>query len=77
MSSFFPVFFFGTTSGILFSGILDVPSIGLRALEAGVRALVPVGVTVVVVEGEPTPHRGTALSKGKYSRRHKCTKPPS
>ena len=47
MSSFFLVFFIGTTSGILFCGILDVPSIGLGTLESGVRALVPVGVTVV------------------------------
>ena len=30
-----------------FCVILDVPSIGLGTLEAGVRALVPVGVTVV------------------------------
>ena len=27
------------------------------------------------VEGEATPHRGTALPKGKCSRRHECTKP--
>ena len=47
MSSFFLVFFFGTTSGILFCGILDVPSSGLGTLEAGVQALVPVGVIVV------------------------------
>ena len=47
MSSFFLVFFIATTSGILFCGILDVPSIGLGTLEAGVRELVPVGVTVV------------------------------
>ena len=47
MLSFFLVFFFGTTSGILFSGILDVPSSGIRALEAEVRALVLMGVTVV------------------------------
>ena len=42
-SSFFLVLFFCTASGILFSGILDVPSSGIRKLEAGVRALVPVG----------------------------------
>ena len=55
MSSFFLVFFFGTTSGILFSDILDVPSSGLRALEAGVLALVPVGVTVVDAHTIPGP----------------------
>ena len=49
MSSFFLVFFIATTFGILFCGILDVPSIGLGTLEAGVRALVPVGVTVVML----------------------------
>ena len=47
MSSFFLVLFIATTSGILFCGILDVTSIGLGTLEAEVRALVPVGVTVV------------------------------
>ena len=47
MSSFLLVFFIATASSILFCCILDVPSIGLRTLEAGVRALVPVGVTVV------------------------------
>ena len=47
MLSFLLVFFIATTSGILFCCILDVPSIGLGTLEAGVRALVPVGVTVV------------------------------
>ena len=47
MLSFLLVFFIATASGILFFGILDVPRIGLRTLEAGVRTLVPVSVTVV------------------------------
>ena len=47
MSSFFLALFIATTSGILFCCIIDVPSIGLGTLEAEVRALVPVGVTVV------------------------------
>ena len=47
MSSFLLVLFIATAYGILFCCILDVPSIGLRKLEAGVRALVPVGVIVV------------------------------
>ena len=59
MSSFFLVLFFGTTSGILFSGILDVPSSELRELEAGVRALVPVGVTVVYARTIPWSGRTT------------------
>ena len=59
MSSFFLVLFIGTISGILFHGILDVPSIGLGTLEAGVRALVPVGVTVVDARTIPWSVRST------------------
>ena len=59
MSSFFLAFFIATTSGILFCGILDVPSIGLGTLEAGVRALVPVGVTVVDARTIPWSGRTT------------------
>ena len=47
MSLFLLVFFIANTSGILFCCILDVTIIGLGTLEAGLRALVPVGVTVV------------------------------
>ena len=47
MLSFILVFFMANASGILFFGIRDVPRIGLRTLEAGVRTLVPVSVTVV------------------------------
>ena len=53
MSSFFLVFFIATTCGILFCGILDVPSSGLGTLEAGVWAIVPVGVTVVDARTNP------------------------
>ena len=59
MSSFFLVFFIATTSGILFCGILDVPSIGLGTLEAGLRAFVPVGVTVVDARTIPWSGRTT------------------
>ena len=59
MSSFFLVLFIATTSGILFCGILDVPIIGLGTLEAGVRALVPVGVTVVDARTIPWSGRTT------------------
>ena len=59
MSSFFLFFFIATTSGILFCGILDVPSIGLGTLESGVRALVPVGVTVVDARTIPWSGRTT------------------
>ena len=59
MSSFFLVLFIATASGILFCGILDVPSIGLGTLEAGVRALVPVHVTVVNARNIPWSGRTT------------------
>ena len=59
MSSFLLVFFIATTSGILICCILDVPSIGLGTLEAGVRALVPVGVTVVDARTIPWSGRTT------------------
>ena len=59
MSSFFLVLFISTTSGILFCGILDVPSIGLGTLEAEVRELVPVGVTVVDARTIPWSGRTT------------------
>ena len=58
MSSFFLVFFIANTSGIL-CGILDVPIIGLGTLEAGVRALVPMGVTVVDARTIPWSGRTT------------------
>ena len=61
-SSFFLVLFFGTTSGIRFSGIIEVPSSGLRALEAGVRALVTVGVTAVYARTIPWSGRTTPIS---------------
>ena len=47
MLSLLFVFFITAASGVLFGCILDVPGIGLRTLETGVGALVPVGVTVV------------------------------
>ena len=59
MSSFFLVLFIATASGILFSGILDVPSSGLRAHEARVRALVIVGVTLVYARTIPWSGRTT------------------
>ena len=77
MSSFFLVFFFCTTSGILFSGILDVPSSGLGTLEAGVRALVPVGVTVVNARTIPWSGRTTPGSLSVYPTPGSVTAPPS
>ena len=62
MSSFILVFFIGTTSGIIFCDILDVPSSGLGTLEAGVWALVPVGVTVVDARTIPWSVRTTPRS---------------
>ena len=59
MLSFFLVFFIGTTSGILFCGILDVPSRGIGTIEAGVGALVPVSVTVVDARTIPWSGRTT------------------
>ena len=47
MLSLLLVFFVTNASGVLFCCILGVPGIGLRTLETGVGALVPVGVTVV------------------------------
>ena len=62
MLSFFLVFFIATTSGILFCGILDVHSIGIGTLEAGVRALVPVGVALVDALTIPCSGRTTPAS---------------
>ena len=59
MSSFLLVFFIATASSILICCILDVPSIGLRTLETGVRTLVPVGVTVVDAQTIPWSGRTT------------------
>ena len=66
MSLFLLVFFINTASGILFCCILDVPSIGLRTLEAGVRTLMPVGVTVVDAQTIPWSGRTTPGSLSVY-----------
>ena len=73
MLSFFPVFFIATTSGILFCGILDVPSIGLGTLEAGVRALFPVGVTVVDARTIPWSGSTTPRKSFRLSHPRKCS----